>query len=459
MTPLATQQPAHGIATQRGMTSMLAAAEDKLAGPRFAEMLQAQRVATPVAPAEQRHAAVPQPQHAAEKTPQAHAQAQGRSQAATDAAHQERAAAERAQARREQPPRNEDAPADHESSSESSEAPAPTGTAAASARSGVEHRRAELKAPAETTDAPTAAAAADAAAPAAEVAGQDQPAAEITASPAWMAALGIVPPLAHPIALPGQLAAKDSPLECSPTSGLPDGRGKSDGVLAVVDAKADPVPHERAGQELAAAGSQDFAAMLAATPAAADRATTGPAASGAPAARELGATDGVHGPSHAAVHAPQPLSGSPSAPVVTLAAPLQSPDFAQALAAQLTTFARDGVQEATLQLNPADMGPIQVQIVVDGQHAQIDFSATHAATRQVLEDGLPGLAAALHASGLTLSGGGVFEQRQPGARDASGSGQSGRDRRERGSIAALDGAETGRPAPLPAARGLLDLYA
>ena len=50
-------------------------------------------------------------------------------------------------------------------------------------------------------------------------------------------------------------------------------------------------------------------------------------------------------------------------------------DFAPELGAQLTLWVRDGVHEARLQLNPADMGPVEVKIALDGSAAQVSFNA------------------------------------------------------------------------------------
>ena len=55
------------------------------------------------------------------------------------------------------------------------------------------------------------------------------------------------------------------------------------------------------------------------------------------------------------------------------------------------------------------MGPVTVKIVLDGNQARVDFSADMATTRSAIEASLPALAAALHDSGLTLTGGGVFD--------------------------------------------------
>jgi len=103
-----------------------------------------------------------------------------------------------------------------------------------------------------------------------------------------------------------------------------------------------------------------------------------------------------------------------AAPVaVALATPVNAPDFAQALGLQLSVLTKDGVQQAELHLNPAEMGPVSVQIVMDGTQARIDFGADVAATRSAIEAGLPELASALRDAGFTLAGGGVSQHSSP----------------------------------------------
>jgi flagellar hook-length control protein FliK len=112
-----------------------------------------------------------------------------------------------------------------------------------------------------------------------------------------------------------------------------------------------------------------------------------------------------------------PKAAEAPPPTATLPAPIDSPAFAPALATQVRWWAHDGVQQAQLLLNPAEMGPVAVKIVVlDGREARIDFSADRAATRGAIEAALPVLAAALDDGGLKLTGGGVHDgsaQRQP----------------------------------------------
>lgn len=139
--------------------------------------------------------------------------------------------------------------------------------------------------------------------------------------------------------------------------------------------------------------------------------------------------------------------------------PIDSPDFAQAFGVQVSVLARDGVHEARLQLNPAEMGPVSVQIAMDGERAHIDFGAQAAVTRAAIEASLPELAAALRDAGLTLSGGGV-SQHTPGRGDAQRSGSPDETRsatRERGGAVAGTNSRSawrGRVSP-----GGVDLYA
>ncbi|WAC72553.1 flagellar hook-length control protein FliK [Roseateles sp. SL47] len=171
------------------------------------------------------------------------------------------------------------------------------------------------------------------------------------------------------------------------------------------------------------------------------------------AAQQADASGGTSGTDAAA-----PADG----PSVPLSQPLDSPDFAPELSASVSMLIQDGVHEAQLQLNPADMGPVAIQIQLDGQQAQVNFHAEQAATRDVLMRSMPDLAAALQSQGLTLSGGGVFAQAQ------SGNGQSGRGsdgdgsgrRGSRGGSSGDDGlTAVARSERRTQPRGLVDLYA
>jgi len=147
---------------------------------------------------------------------------------------------------------------------------------------------------------------------------------------------------------------------------------------------------------------------------------------------------------------------APDKAEATIAAHPTSADFAPQLGARVATFVRDGIEHARLQLHPAELGPVQVQIQLEGNNAQVMMGAEHPLTRQALEQSLPMLAAALREAGLTLAGGGVFEQARQGQGSGAGGGRS-------------DGSSSGRStgdaeapptrAQQPRSRGVVDLVA
>ena len=151
-------------------------------------------------------------------------------------------------------------------------------------------------------------------------------------------------------------------------------------------------------------------------------------------------------------------SAVPLAPYVST--PLDDPGFREALGTQVSLLARDGVHSAELRLNPADMGPVSVQITMNGDQATVDFGADRAQTRQAIEAGWAELAASLRESGFTLSGGGVSSRH---ARDRDG-GDDGA-RRTRGVSLGDAGADDSAGASQtvlrsrPRAGAALDLYA
>lgn len=150
-----------------------------------------------------------------------------------------------------------------------------------------------------------------------------------------------------------------------------------------------------------------------------------------------------------------------AAATVAVPVPLDDPQFPRAFGVQVSVLARDGVQQAELHLNPAEMGPVSVQIALEGAQARIDFGADAAPTRALIEQSLPDLAAALREAGLTLAGGGVSQH--AGGRDARDA-SSQADARGDGSSAraSVNNATTeaaARPVRRAVRAGGVDLYA
>jgi flagellar hook-length control protein FliK len=140
-----------------------------------------------------------------------------------------------------------------------------------------------------------------------------------------------------------------------------------------------------------------------------------------------------------------------------LPVPFGAPEFAPALAVQVSLLVRNGVQEARLHLNPAEMGPITVQIAVEGSAARVSMSAEQAPTRQALEQAMPVLASALRDAGLTLTGGGVFEQPRQPQREGAPTHQTGAGDAVGGDADAAAAAP--EPTRARTLRGVVDVFA
>ena len=151
----------------------------------------------------------------------------------------------------------------------------------------------------------------------------------------------------------------------------------------------------------------------------------------------------------------------PAAAQALLPASPGSAQFAAQFSAQITTFVRHGIENARLHLNPAEMGPVSVRIQIDGSQALIHLGAEQALTRQALEQAMPLLASSLREAGLTLAGGGVFEQARQGQNPDAQRPRDGQAAHRSGSAQGHTSRDAEAPAPQAQARsrGVVDLVA
>jgi flagellar hook-length control protein FliK len=212
-----------------------------------------------------------------------------------------------------------------------------------------------------------------------------------------------------------------------------NGRGLSSDKAMVSDGKhakpgLGPVAREAAAEGLEAHRHPLAAAQTQGNTAGNTSADTGQA--GKPPVSRLGGADAAMtgGSATAAANAQFNLAlngataGAGSASPVTdtaIAQDIRRPEFVPVFSARIATLVQDGVEQARLHLNPVEMGPVSLQLSMDGLQVRVDMTAEVAATRLVLEQALPTLAGALREAGFTLSGGGV----SPPAEAANLSGQ------------------------------------
>lgn len=238
---------------------------------------------------------------------------------------------------------------------------------------------------------------------------------------------------------------------------------------ALADARASGKATPAAGRDrptLAAADAADTGAGASAgrAPAAGSEATArGEAAPrvSEPTVAPSAARPAAESPFQALFSAASPTSSSNASQAASpapfqaqLSAAIDSPNFGAALGVQISTLADNGISEARLHLNPAELGPIAVQIGLDGTLAQVHLAVEHSSTRQALEQALPELAAALRDAGFTMTGGGVSQQTREQQQQAAATAVPGR------LAATTDDALATLAAPVRTTRrGMLDVYA
>jgi flagellar hook-length control protein FliK len=87
-------------------------------------------------------------------------------------------------------------------------------------------------------------------------------------------------------------------------------------------------------------------------------------------------------------------------PTVKVSAGVDTPEFGQGLADRVSWMVDNNLNGAKLQVNPPQLGPIEVRIAVQGNHAQVWLTSHSAVTRDALESSSPKLREMLGAQGF-----------------------------------------------------------
>jgi len=148
---------------------------------------------------------------------------------------------------------------------------------------------------------------------------------------------------------------------------------------------------------------------------------------------------------------------------IPITVPFDDPRFGSALSERVQWLVKEGIQSAELTLHPQDMGPIRIEMSIDGTATSIDFAATQADTRAAIEQSLPRLRDLLADQGLQLGGTQIgadtSRQDNPGNRARQSAGTS-RTATVGIPEATSDGvAVSGMPAPRRKGAGRIDLFA
>ncbi|MDR7051560.1 flagellar hook-length control protein FliK [Duganella sp. 3397] len=178
-----------------------------------------------------------------------------------------------------------------------------------------------------------------------------------------------------------------------------------------------------------------------------------------------GAPDAVT-PLGATVAAATPEMAKVAVPAATLYSRVGTPAWDQQLGQKVIFMAAGGEHSATMELNPPDLGPLQVVLSVNKDQATAAFTSAAPEVRQALEAALPKLREMMGEAGIalgnaTVSAGADQNAGQRAANDGNTQrGRSGRssDSEDSGnSVAAAAGAATARTARVP--NGAVDTFA
>lgn len=90
--------------------------------------------------------------------------------------------------------------------------------------------------------------------------------------------------------------------------------------------------------------------------------------------------------------------------------PVNQQGWDQAVSERVVWLAQQGMQQASIQLHPKNMGPIEVHIALHKDDASIAFVAHHPATREAIQAAMPKLRDMMQQSGLNLAQSDVSHQ-------------------------------------------------
>jgi len=146
-------------------------------------------------------------------------------------------------------------------------------------------------------------------------------------------------------------------------------------------------------------------------------------------------------------------------PTLDIDAKLQvhSPHFGEGFAQQVTVLVEHGIQHARLTLNPAELGPVDVQISIQHDEATVQLASHHGMVRDAISDAMPRLRELLEQAGMRLADSGVFTQlpQREQAQQGSSSRHEFNDKNPSGQAVPIANAgPTGRTLRL----GLVDAY-
>ena len=145
-----------------------------------------------------------------------------------------------------------------------------------------------------------------------------------------------------------------------------------------------------------------------------------------------------------------------------ISSPLHSEKWPAQFGEKLVWFAKNDVQTAQININPPQLGPIQISLTLNGDQATAIFASPHSEVRHAIEDAMPQLKEMLSSAGINLGQSDVgsnMAQQQTFSNSSRGS-QSPKNTDENAILLGNNSmSETSPPTLLRQGNGMVDLFA
>lgn len=104
-----------------------------------------------------------------------------------------------------------------------------------------------------------------------------------------------------------------------------------------------------------------------------------------------------------------PISSSPITDILDL----QQSHWGRTLGRQLSWMVNNRMQEASIQVNPPDLGPVEIRVSLQHNQTNVTFFCHEAAVREAIENAMPKLREMLNSQGISLNQAQVSDQSLP----------------------------------------------
>ena len=150
----------------------------------------------------------------------------------------------------------------------------------------------------------------------------------------------------------------------------------------------------------------------------------------------------------------------PQARTDTLPGVVGDEHWGEGLSQRVVWMVGQDVHAAKFQVEPPQLGPVEVKVTISNDQATVSFAAPHSATREAIQTALPRLQEMLFESGVSLGNVFVGSHTPQNQREASaGSDSAGRGSSENAGVIAADSLGGDRAMHVRRSLGLVDLYA